>query len=677
MTPVSYKNEAGHAWVMIDNPPVNATSRAVRSGLLDAVGKSVRDGCRTGMIICKGKTFVAGGDISEFGDPPLEPHLPDVYRSIEQSPIIWASALHGTVLGGGFELAMACHIRVALQGTRFGLPEVNLGLVPGAGGTQRLPRLVGAEMAADLASSGRLIDAQTLFAAGGLDAVVDKDLVDQTRLMLNTTVNQPLAVSERRIIPVEEGFFKTFKLQAKKKSKGAIAPLLNVDAVQWACDTDFSDGQKRERSLHLKLRDSDQSVALRHVFFAERAVSKPAVIKDVKSKQIEHVTVVGGGLMGAGIAAACLSAGFTVHLLEVDSTSVAAAEVRVKELLDGALKRGKINQQRYDKQAKAFSCGSDYQSVARTDIAIEAVFEDIAVKQKVFKKLKDHIKGSALLATNTSYLDPELIAEGIGNPERIIGLHFFSPAHIMKLLEIVRTRATSATTLSTAFEFARRLGKVGVLSGVCDGFIGNRILAAYRRQGDYLLADGATPSEIDAAMRAYGMPMGPYQLQDLTGLQIGWANRKRLAPGRSPSERYVDIADTLCEQDRFGQRSGRGWYRYKAGDRTPIVDDEVTKLVEDYSKKHGIVRRSFTEKEIQNSMLAVMANEGMRILDEGIAERASDIDIVKIHGYGFPRWRGGPMHAAEVQGVDAVVKLLGDVDRQSPESWVIANRYRR
>lgn len=676
MTPVSYKNEAGHAWVMIDNPPVNATSRAVRSGLLDVVGKSVRDGCRTGMIICKGKTFVAGGDISEFGNPPLEPHLPDVYRAIEQSPIIWASALHGTVLGGGFELAMACHIRVALQGTRFGLPEVNLGLVPGAGGTQRLPRLVGAEMAADLASSGRLIDAQTLFAAGGLDAVVDKDLVDQTRLMLNTTVNQPLAVSERGIVPVEEGFFKTFKVQAKKKSKGAIAPLLNVDAVQWACDTDFSDGQTRERNLHLKLRDSDQSVALRHVFFAERAVSKPAVIKDVKSKQIEHVTVVGGGLMGAGIAAACLGAGFTVHLLEVDSESVAAAEVRVKELLDGALKRGKINQQQYEKQTKAFSCGNDYQSVARTDIAIEAVFEDIAVKQKVFKKLKEHIKDSALLATNTSYLDPELIAEGIGNPERIIGLHFFSPAHIMKLLEIVRTRATSATTLSTAFEFARRLGKVGVLSGVCDGFIGNRILAAYRRQGDYLLADGATPSEIDAAMRAYGMPMGPYQLQDLTGLQIGWANRKRLAPGRSPSERYVDIADTLCEQERFGQRSGRGWYRYKAGDRTPIVDDEVTKLVEAYSKKHGIVRRSFTEKEIQNSMLAVMANEGMRILDEGIAERASDIDMVKIHGYGFPRWRGGPMHAAEVQGTETVVKLLDDVDRQSPDSWVIANNYR-
>jgi len=675
LTPVSYKYEAGHAWVMIDNPPVNATSRAVRSGLLDAVGRSVRDGCRTGMIICKGKTFVAGGDISEFGKPALEPHLPDVYQSIEQSPVIWASALHGTVLGGGFELAMACHVRVALGGTRFGLPEVNLGLVPGAGGTQRLPRLVGAELAADLASSGRLIDAQALLAAGGLDAVVDADLVEHTRLMLDTTTSQPMAVSERRVVPVAEDFFETFKLQAKKKSKGAIAPLLNVNAVQWSCDTEFSDGQKRERTLHLKLRDSDQSVALRHVFFAERSVSKPEVIKNVEPRQIDHVTVVGGGLMGAGIAASCLNAGFTVHLLEVDNKSVAAAKQRVRDLLDGALKRGKINKQRHEKQTEAFSCGSDYQAAAKTNIAIEAVFEDMAVKQQVFKKLNDTIRKSALLATNTSYLDPELIADGIGNPERIIGLHFFSPAHIMKLLEIVRTRATSASTLSTAFHFARRLGKVGVLSGVCDGFIGNRMLAAFRRQGDYLLADGATPAQVDAAMRSYGLPMGPYELQDLTGLQIGWANRKRLEPDRSPAERYVNIADKLCEQERFGQRTGRGWYRYKANDRTPIVDDEVTQLVKDYSTQHGIVRRSFTELEIQNSMIAVMANEGMRILEEGIAERPSDIDIVKIHGYGFPRWRGGPMHAAQVQGREVIVRWLSEADRQSPGSWVFAKHF--
>ena len=675
MTPVSYKKEADHAWVMINNPPVNATSREVRSGLQDAVSKSVSDGCRTGMIICKGKTFVAGGDISEFGKPAQVPHLPDVYRHIERSPVIWAAALHGTVLGGGFELAMACHIRVALRGTRFGLPEVNLGLIPGAGGTQRLPRLVGAELAADLASSGRLIDAQALFNAGGLDAVVNGELVNQTLIILQATAAQPLSVSERGIMPVSADFFETFKLQTKKKAKGAGAPLMNLDAVQWACDTDFDDGQQRERKLHLELRDSDQSIALRHVFFAERSVLKPDVIKDVKGRKVEHVTVVGGGLMGAGIAAACLNAEFRVHLLEVDDQSVAAAKARVAELLAGALQRGKIDQKAYQKQIESFSCGSDYQAVADTDIAIEAVFEDIKIKKQVFKKLSEHISTDALLATNTSYLDPELIADGISNPERIVGLHFFSPAHIMKLLEIIRTRATSATVLATSFEFAKRLSKVGVLSGVCDGFIGNRMLAAFRRQGDYLLADGATPAQVDAAMRSYGLPMGPYELQDLTGLQIGWANRKRLEPDRSPAERYVNIADKLCEQERFGQRTGRGWYRYKANDRTPIVDEEVTQLVKDYSTQHGIVRRSFTELEIQNSMIAVMANEGMRILEEGIAERPSDIDIVKIHGYGFPRWRGGPMHAAQVQGREVIVRWLSEADRQSPGSWVFAKHF--
>ncbi len=673
MTPVSYKKEADHAWVMVNNPPVNATSREVRAGLRDAVSKSVRDGCRTGMIICKGKTFVAGGDISEFGKPPLEPHLPDVYQHIERSPVIWAAALHGTVLGGGFELAMACHIRVALRGSRFGLPEVNLGLVPGAGGTQRLPRLVGAELAADLASSGRMIEAESLFAAGGLDAIVDESLVDQTLLILQSTVAQPLSVSERVVMPVTDDFFETYKLQTKKKAKGADAPLLNLNAVQWACETDFGDGQVRERKLHLELRDSDQSVALRHVFFAERAVSKPDAIKDVAANQVEYVTVVGGGLMGAGISAACLNAGFKVHLLEVDNQSANDAKERVSDLLAGALKRGKITQRVFEKQIKSFSCGSDYHAANNTDIAIEAVFEDLAVKKQVFKKLAEHISADAVLATNTSYLDPELIAEGISYPERIVGLHFFSPAHIMKLLEIVRTRTTSAEVLATSFEFAKRLRKVGVLSGVCDGFIGNRILAAYRRQGDYLLADGATPAQVDAAMRAYGMPMGPYELQDLTGLQIGWANRKRQQPDRSPDERYVSIADTLCEQERFGQRAGRGWYRYQANDRTPIVDDEVTQVIKDYSTRQGIVRRSYTEQEIQNSMIAVMANEGMRILDEGIAERASDIDMVKIHGYGFPRWRGGPMHAAQVQGHGTVIKWLNEVDRQSPNSWVIAS----
>lgn len=675
MSPVSYRNDAGCARVVIDNPPVNATSQLVRAGLLDAVNRAGADGCRTGIIECVGNTFVAGGDISEFGKPPQEPHLPDVYAVLEQSPVIWAAALHGTVLGGGFELAMACHIRVALSGTRFGLPEVNLGLVPGAGGTQRLPRLIGAELATDLASSGRMISATALQRAGGLDAVVDDELIGQTITLLNATKIQPLRVSERMVLPVADGFYEHFKNKLEKKAKGAHAPLLNVDAIQWASDTSFDHGQPRERQLHLELRDSAQSVALRHAFFAERAVAKPYAIQGLAGNDIRHVTVVGGGLMGAGISAACLNAGLQVHLLEVDKAAVSAAKERVTALLDGALKRGKINQSVYDKQAAAFNCGSDYGAVAETDLAIEAVFEDLGVKKQVFKRLAEHINSSALLATNTSYLDPELIAQDIPHPERIVGLHFFSPAHIMKLLEIVKTGSTSAQVLATAFQFSKKIRKVGVLSGVCDGFIGNRILSAYRRQGDYLLADGASPAEVDQAMRAYGMPMGPYELQDLTGLQIGWANRKRQASTRSSKERYVTIADQLCERERFGQRSGRGWYRYEHDSRTPVVDNEVLHIVENYSKQHGITRRRFTEEEIQNSMIAVMANEGMQILEEGIAERASDIDMVKIHGYGFPRWRGGPMHAAQVMGVDIIASILADVDKQSPDSWVIAREY--
>lgn len=676
MTPVSYKNDAGRAWVTIDNPPVNATSQAVRAGLLEAVNKAIDDGCRTGVIICAGKTFVAGGDISEFGKPAQEPHLPDVYQFLEQSPVIWAAALHGTVLGGGFELALACHIRVATEATRFGLPEVNLGLVPGAGGTQRLPRLVGAELAADLASTGRMIDAQTLFEAGGLDAVVSGDLELTIARLLDATKAQPLRVSERLTIPTDANFFPEFRSKTESKAKGAAAPLLNVDAVQWATESEFTVGQPRERELHLQLRDSGQSIALRHAFFAERSVSKPEAINDVQGSVVEQICIVGGGLMGAGISAACLGAGYKVHLLEVDAKAVDAARDRVTGLMRGALKRGKITQRKFEEQCRSFSVGDNYQAAATADIAIEAVFEDIEVKKQVFKKLAQKIRHDAILATNTSYLNPEEIAAGIDHPERIVGLHFFSPAHIMKLLEVVKTGDTSAEVLATAFEFAKRIKKVAVLSGVCDGFIGNRMLAAYRRQGDYLLADGATPWQVDAAMRSYGMPMGPYELQDLTGLQIGWANRKRLAPTRASGERYITVADQLCEMERFGQRTGCGWYRYEEGNRKPIPDDMVMQLIEAYSKQNGITRRTYTESEIQESLIAVMANEGMRILDEGIAEKASDIDMVKIHGYGFPRWRGGPMHSADVMGNDRLASILQSVDSQSPGSWIIANAYR-
>lgn len=675
MDPVTYTQENGIAVVTIDHPPVNAMSLVVRQGLLNAIQAAVADGMQKGLIVCSGRTFVAGGDISEFGKPPQEPHLPDVYQVLEDSPVIWIAAMHGTVLGGGFELAMACDYRIALTGTRFGLPEVNLGLVPGAAGTQRLPRLVGAPLAADLCCSGRMITAQALLEASGLDKIVESDLHQAAREFLHSTEKPPVVVSQRQVPPVDQDYFSAQRLAVTKTAKGALAPLHNLDAVQWTTETDFTVGQKRERALHLELRNSDQSVALRHAFFAERAVSKPDAIKNATPRDINRIAIVGGGLMGSGIAAACLNAGLNVAMIEASDEGAANGRNNVRKLLDAALKRGIINQNTYDERLTNFNCSTNYTDASSCDIAIEAVFEDLAVKQSVFKSLEQSMNADAIIATNTSYINPCDIAAGISNPQRIVGLHFFSPAHIMKLLEIVQTPDTASDVLATSFALARKLRKVGALSGICEGFIGNRMLAAYRRQADYLLADGASPQQIDAAMRDYGLPMGPYELQDLTGLQIGYANRKRLAASRNPAERYVTIADQLCELERFGQRSAKGWYRYEEGSRKPIDDPAVTEIVKKYSSENNISRRDFSQQEIQQSLIAVLANEGEKILQEGIAERSLDIDMVKIHGYGFPRWRGGPMHAAAQTGDNVIGETLQSVTAQSPDSWVLADKY--
>lgn len=675
LDPVTYTREDGIALITIDHPPVNAMSLVVRQGLLNTIQAAVADGMQKGLIVCSGRTFVAGGDISEFGNPPQNPHLPDVYQALEDSPVTWLAAMHGTVLGGGFELAMACDYRIALSSTRFGLPEVTLGLVPGAAGTQRLPRLVGAKLAADLCCSGRMITAQALLEASGLDKIVDTDLHQAARDFLLAAEKPPQAVSHRQVPAVDPDFFSTQRIAVKKAAKGALAPLHNLEAVQWTTETDFATGQKRERALHLELRNSEQSVALRHAFFAERAVSKPDAIKNATARDFQKIAIVGGGLMGSGIAAACLNAKLSVAMIEASDTAAANGRNNVRKLMDAALKRGLIDQNTYDERLKNFSCTTNYSDASSCDIAIEAVFEDLSVKQSVFKSLEHHMSADAIIATNTSYINPCDIAAGISNPQRIIGLHFFSPAHIMKLLEIVQTPETASDVLATAFALARKLRKVGALSGICDGFIGNRMLAAYRRQADYLLADGATPQQLDSAMRDYGLPMGPYELQDLTGLQIGYANRKRLASTRNPCERYVTIADQLCELERFGQRSSMGWYRYEEGNRKPIDDPAVMDIVINYSAENNITRREFSPQEIQLSLIAVLANEGEKILQEGIAERSLDIDMVKIHGYGFPRWRGGPMHAAALAGDDAIRQTLQKVKEQSPDSWVLADKY--
>lgn len=667
-TPVSVRMDGDVAWVEIDSPPVNATSTAVRAGLMSAIEQV--QGARVAVLICAGKTWVAGGDMSEFDRPAEEPHLPDVVQALEDSSTPFVAAMHGTVLGGGFEIAMGCAWRIAAACTRFGLPEVNVGLIPGAGGTQRAPRLVGMEAAIDLACRGKMIEASTMLGYGGVD-VVAEDVRAAATEFVTSLPERPKAVSERDVPPIEAQILEETKASLQAKSKGQKSPLETLKALCWAMEP-FAKGQPKERALHLALRQSEESRALRYAFFAERAVARPDAISGAKARAVSNVAVVGGGLMGAGIAWACLNAGLSVVLIERDAEQVQAAESRVAALGQGALKRGKLDAAGLEATLARFNATADYADAAKVDLAIEAVFEDLDAKRAVFAQLDAALGPDAILATNTSYLDPELIFEGISNPARCVGLHFFSPAHIMKLLEIVRTPATSAEVLATGFALGKRLRKVSVLSGICDGFIGNRMLAAYRREMEYLLADGALPHEVDAAMRAAGYPMGPCELQDLTGLQIAWANRKRQAADRPEEERYFDLFDDLCAAGRLGQRAGNGWYRYDAGDRTPKRDPEVEEMIVAWSAKHGIIRRSFSMEEIQTRILAVLANEGARIVEEGIAERAEDVDMVQIHGYGFPRRRGGVMHLAAERGWDHVGATMRQVAEESPKSWVLS-----
>ncbi len=662
------------AIVRIYNPPVNATSTSVRAGLIGAVAEVNRLGVRVAVLICDGKTFIAGGDMGEFDTPAAEPHLPDVVRAIEDSIVPFLAAMHGNVLGGGLEIAMGCAWRLAQKNTKFGLPEVNIGLVPGAGGTQRLPRLVGLKLALTMCSGGKAITAQAFADAGGLDKVVAGNLEQEAILLAKVIGDRPAKISKRTVTPLPEAEVEQLRKVVAKSARGQKSPLINFEAVLWSQDH-FDTSQSKERALHLELRQSPESIALRHAFFAERAVSKPKAIQGANPTTITKIAVVGGGLMGTGIATAAINAGVSVTLIEQNNDACVSAHDKVAQNLDAALKRGLIDKYQRAERLERFNTTSSYKQAAKHDLAIEAVFEDGAVKADVFRSLADHMDQDAILATNTSYLDPRSFFEGISNPSRCVGLHFFSPAHIMKLLEVVQLPGTSADTLATAFAFAKKLRKTAVVSGICDGFIGNRILTAYRREAEYLLADGALPENVDAAIREFGFAMGPFETQDMSGLQIAWSNRKQQSTTRDPKQRYVTIADQLCELERFGQRSDKGWYDYPSGPKTKLPAPEVQKVIENYSATNGIVRKKFNADEIASRLLAVMANEGALIVEDGIAENDAAVDVVKLLGYGFPRWRGGPMHTASVIGDINIRSQLEALDEESPGSWIRAARY--
>lgn len=659
---VSLTREDGIAIVTIDNPPVNATSHDVRQGLADAITQIAQDTSLIGVILaCAGRTFVAGADIREFGKPPLPPSLSDVIAALEALAIPVVAAIHGTALGGGFELALGCHYRVMTRTAFVGLPEVTLGIIPGAGGTQRLPRLIGMAPSIDMITSGRRVAAAEALKLGIADRIAEGDLLTEARAFLAT--KPPV----RRLSDLAGATADFAELRKQVKARGQISPVRAFDVLEETAHLDFTRGMAREAEVFAELRNSEQARALRHIFFAEREIAKIPEA-DVKPRPVAQLGVIGGGLMGTGIAAAALLSGLSVTLLERDQSSADLARDRTLGLLKASVERGKLTQADFDRiAAGGLRTTPEIADLSSADLVIEAAFEDLGVKQAIFRDLDNVAKPDAILATNTSYLDVGAIADATTRPQQVIGLHFFSPAHIMKLLEVVVPPKAAPETVSTGFALGRRLGKIAVRAGVCDGFIGNRILSAYRKQAEYLMEDGASPAEIDAAFRDFGLPMGVFEMQDMAGLDIVWANRKALAPRRDPRERYVRIVDLICENGRFGRKTGSGYYSY-AG-KTPAPDEATSGLIAAERQRRNITPRSFSKDEVMDRILLAMINEGARILDEGIALRASDIDVVMVNGYGFPRWRGGPMFLADEIGVKSVLRRIEALAKEDAWFW--------
>ena len=632
--------------VTIDNAPVNALSADVRTGLMGAFEHAEKDGNIAGIVLTgAGSSFVGGADIKEFGKPPVEPHLPDVIARIEAFAKPVVAAINGVALGGGLEVALACHRRLAAPAAKLGLPEVKLGIVPGAGGTQRLPRLAGIAAAIDMIANGRIVSTAEALKLGVVDSVSPDTLLADAIADAKSINAAALRRTGHLSIPAEavEAIDKAAS-DALRKSRGQHAPAEAVRLVRLAASVSLSEGLAEERRTFIELRDSEEAAALRHVFFAERAAGKVEGLEAVAPRKIEIIGIVGTGLMGSGIALSALNGGYRVIGVEQNAEAAQKGRDRIAGLLDKAVQSGRLDAAGREDRSGRLTVTADMEQLEQADIVIEAVFDDLTVKTELFQRLDAIVRADAILATNTSYLDPDVIAAATRLPERVVGLHFFSPANIMRLLEVVNCRKTAPDVLATALVLAKRFGKLPIVSGVTEGFIGNRIFSAYRREAEYMVEDGASPQEIDAALEAYGFPMGPFAVFDMAGLEIAWARRKRQAATRDPAERYVIIPDRLCEAGRFGQKTGRGWYAYPDGKRT--VDPEVTAMIETARAEKGIVPKSFTKEEIVSRLLKAMVDEGDALLSEGIAARASDIDLVMINGYGFPASKGGPMFAA-------------------------------
>ncbi len=676
--PVRYDREGEIAVIEIDNPPVNALSAPVRQGLSDAMARFDADAdARIAVLCCAGRTFIAGADISEFGKPPVPPFLPDVINAIEASEKPVVAALHGTVLGGGLEVALGAHARVAVPGTRMGLPEVTLGLLPGAGGTQRLPRAVGLEAAIDMVTSGRQIGADEALRMNLIDALADggnpreAGIAHARGLLAQGHAGRRLSDAEAPA--VDPQVVESWRAKVARSSRGQVAPLRALDTIAKGLALPFAEGLALERRAFMDLMQTPERAAMIHAFFSERRAAQQDDLKGVTPREVNRIGVIGGGTMGQGIAASALSAGLEVTLVERDDAAAAKAAAGIARMQDGAVKRGKLSQSDRDTMmADRFRALTDDQALADADLVIEAVFESMDVKREVFARLDGICRPGAVLATNTSYLDVNEIAAATSRPGDVIGLHFFSPANVMRLLEIVVADRTAPDVVATAFALAKRMGKIGVRSGVCDGFIGNRMLSAYRTAADHMVLDGASPYQVDRAIAGFGFPMGPYQVGDLAGLDIGYATRQRKAATRDARERVPVFADRLAEAGRLGRKTGRGYYIYDEQSPQGRPDPELEPMLDAIRADLGITPRDFTDDEIRSRYMAAMVNEGAKILDEGIAARASDIDVVLLHGYGFPRGKGGPMHWADAQGAAAISADIARYGEEDPYFWQAA-----
>ena len=673
---VNFEKRGPIGVITVDNPPVNALSVGVPQGIMDGVKAGETDSGITAVVLRgAGRGFIAGADINEFLSPPPpgSASLDDVITCFENSTKPIVAAIHGNALGGGLETALACHYRCGTGEAVYGFPEVLIGIIPGGHGTQRLPRICGVEKALPLMVSGEFVPAKTALALGIIDEIVDDDLLDGAIAFAKRIVAEghPLRKirDETASVPTD-GFYENFEKSIAKRARGHLAPYKIIEAAKAAVELPFEDGVELERKLFRECLESDQSKGLMNLFFGERTCTKiPDVPRDTPTQNIASAAVLGAGTMGGGITMNFVNVGIPVTILEMSQEALDRGLEIIRANYANTVKKGRLSQDKMDKRMSLITPTLSYDDIANADIVVEAVFEEMDIKKEVFRKLDDIMKPDAILATNTSTLDVDEIAAVTERPEMVIGTHFFSPANVMRLLEVVRGAHTKKEVIATVMQLGKTIKKVPVLVGVCDGFVGNRMLARYSKQAYQMVLEGALPQDVDKAVFDFGLAMGPFAMGDLAGLDVGWRIRKRRATENAAIKDDAGIDDQICEMGRFGQKTNAGWYKYEPGSRVPIPDPEIEQLITRYCEERQIQRRPIDEQEIIERCIYALVNEGAKILEEGMALRASDIDVIYANGYGFPRYRAGPMLYADMVGLGKVYKAVCGYHKQYGEIW--------